>query len=101
MTPSGRDRRTFVKLMADYSSDGVWNAGGAMMDRDALPVSQDLRDAIERWCIDYESSQFYRGRRDRTVDFDTASFNARGAELAGRLRSELPGWTVVHAPQNA
>jgi len=101
MTATDRGRATFVRLMADYSSDGVWNAGGAMMDRDSLPVSQDLRDAIERWCIDYEGSQFYRGRSDRTVDFDTASFNARGAALAVRLRVELPGWTVVHAPQNA
>jgi hypothetical protein len=101
VTAADRRSTTFVRLMADYSSDGVWNAGGAMMDRDSLPVSQELRDAIERWCIDYEASQFYRGRGDRTVDFDTASFNARGEALAIRLRDELPGWTVVHAPQNA
>lgn len=89
----------FVKLMADYSSDGVWNAGGAMMDRESLPISQDLKDAIGRWCIDYESSQFYLGPEDRTVTFDTVAFNARGQELARQLVRELPDWTVGYSPQ--
>lgn len=95
-----RDRATFVRLMADYCSDGVWNVRGAGIDRDSLPISQDLKDGIERWCIDYEGSQFYQDTVDRTVDFDTAAFNARGEELATRLRTELPGWTVVHRAQD-
>lgn len=89
----------FVKLMADYSSDGVWASSGAMMNRDSLPIGQDLKDAIERWCLDYESSQFYLPPEERTVDFDVASFNARGEELAKQLSRELPGWTVVHFPE--
>lgn len=89
----------FVRLMADYSSDGVWNESGAMMDRDDLPVSQSLKDDIAAWCRDYETSQFYLGADERTVVFDTASFNARGVELTNRLRSELPTWTVVHRPE--
>lgn len=94
------DTTRFVRLMADYCSDGVWNAAGAMMDRDSLPVGQDLKDAIAGWCHDYESSQFYRAPEERTTDFDVLSFNARGEELATRLRSELPGWTVTHRAQS-
>ncbi len=95
----GADPAKYVKLMADYSSDGVWASSGAMMDRDSLPIGQDLKDAIERWCLDYEKSQFYLSPDDRTVDFDVTSFNARGEELAKQLSRELPGWTVVHFPE--
>ena len=72
---------------------------GVMIDRDELPISQELKDAIERWCHDYEHSQFYLSPEERTIDFDVAAFNLRGEELARQLRLELPEWTVVHRPE--
>lgn len=89
----------FIRLMADYSSDGVWNERGSMMDRDDLPISDGLKADIGQWCLDYEKSQFYKAPEDRTVEFDTAAFNARGEDLARRLCVQLPGWTIGHRPQ--
>jgi hypothetical protein len=85
-----------VTLMADYSSDGVWNARGAGMDRDALPIPENLKEDIARWCLDYEESEFFLDPEDRARPFDAASFDARGEDLARRLRAALPCWTVVH-----
>lgn len=85
-----------VTLMADYSSDGVWNARGSGLDRDALPIPAELKKDIARWCLDYEESEFFLDPEDRTRPFDVASFDARGEDLASRLRAALPGWTVVH-----
>ncbi len=85
-----------VTLMADYSSDGVWNAHGAGMGLDALPIPAELKEDIARWCLDYEESEFFLDPGDRTHPFDVASFDARGEALAVRLRSALPGWTIVH-----
>lgn len=89
----------FVRLMADYASDGVWNRRGSGIDLADLPISRSLRDAIAAWCADYETSEFYLEPAMRTVGFDVAGFNARGEELARQLSVELPGWLVTHRPQ--
>lgn len=89
----------FIRLMADYASDGIWNGRGSGMDIGLLPISQSLRSAITDWCLDYEASQFYLEPALQTVDFDVDSFNARGEDLARRLSVELPGWLVTHRQQ--
>ena len=89
----------YIRLMADYASDGVWSESGAMADRDTLPIGSDLKAEIARWCADYEESQFYLDPGERSVDFDAEAFNSRGEAIAERLRDELPGWRVEHQPQ--
>lgn len=89
----------YLKLMADYCSDGVWVESGAMTDRDALPISDGLKDDIAGWCATYEDSEFYHEPHERKGVFDTEAFNERGRLLADRLRSELPDWRIEHQPQ--
>jgi hypothetical protein len=84
----------YIKLMADYASDGVWDENGAMLDRDELPITGELLRDITDWCNRYESSQFYYSTEERTRDFDTRAHNAQGEILARRLQEELPDWTV-------
>jgi DNA phosphorothioation-dependent restriction protein DptG len=89
----------YVKLMADYSSDGVWNEQGSMMDRNSLPVSDGLKNLIASWCDWYEHSEFWKDPDERTGTFDTEAFNSRGVLLATLLKMELPDWTVEHRPE--
>ena len=89
----------FVKLMADYSSSGVWEKGGSMMELEDLPISKKLSDEIVRWTNWYENSQFYLGPEDRTRSFDLKGFNKQGANIAKKLAMELPGWQIVFRPE--
>lgn len=89
----------YIKLMADYCSDGVWNDRGSMMDRDSLPISQALKDAISAWCGLYENSEFYLSPHERHAVFDVGTFNACGENLAALLRLELPDWTIEYRPE--
>ncbi len=89
----------FVKLMADYSSSGVWSKDGSMMDLEELPISQRLFDDIYKWTLWYEQSEFYLDVEDRKRPFDLKGFNKQGANLHKRLQRELPGWTVEHRPE--
>jgi len=91
--------KQYVKLMADYSSSGLWDINGVMMDSTSLPISETLRSAIDAWCGDYEDSQFFLAPPDRDVVFDRITFNQAGAMLAERIQNELPLWTVVHRPE--
>lgn len=89
----------YVKLMADYSSDGVWHRSGAMMDRTSLPISEGLHRLIFDWCVWYEDSEFWREPDERKFEFDTPAFNARGELIARLLKMELPDWTVEYRPE--
>jgi hypothetical protein len=89
----------YVKLMADYCSDGIWSESGSMMTLEELPISEQLLTDIHQWTIDYEASQFYLSPHERTRDFDTQAFNARGAQLAQRLSVELKSWRVEFRPE--
>ena len=82
----------WVRVMADYSSDGLWAFDGAMMLREDLPISPLLAARHERWCDRYESDDY---ERDDDA-FDVAEFAAEGLEIARAIKDELPDWTVVY-----
>ena len=97
--PSGRpDRvRDWVLVMADYSSDGLWERGGCMMCAEDLPVSADVSARLEAWCLAYEAGQLWKEPSERKGEpFDMASFSSEGLLVARAIKAALPGWTVFY-----
>lgn len=84
----------WVKVMADYSSSGLWNSNGANADVDFVPMSAALRARLDAWCLWYEKNEDYLGTPDS--DFDYVSFCAEGLAVAKAIKAELPDWTVVY-----
>lgn len=91
----------WVRVMADYSSDGLWSRDGAMMSRADLSVGGVVRDRHAAWCLWYAESEFFLGPEHRTAAFDLEAFAAEGLEIARAIKAELPGWTVVYHDEAA
>jgi hypothetical protein len=87
-------RQKWVRIMADFSADGVWNKQGQLCELDCLPVSGALKARISAW-MDW----FDRGadRSDRTaIPFNVRIFTEEGLQIARDVKRELPDWTVVY-----
>jgi hypothetical protein len=90
------DPDKWVRVMADYSSDGLWERDGCMMGREDLPISPELAARHEAWCRWYEDSEFFMAESERTRPFDLAAFSAEGLSIAKAIKAELPDWTVIY-----
>jgi uncharacterized protein involved in propanediol utilization len=91
----------WVRVMADYSSDGLWRRDGAMFSRSDLPVSAGLAARHAAWCAAYEASEFYMPEEEREKEFDLAAFAAEGLAIARAIKAELPDWTLVYYDEAA
>lgn len=84
----------WVRIMADYCSDGVWDSEGCGCTVDDFPLSDGLRAAIRAWAEWYD-----RDCDDGMPDprpFPRAEFSAHGLALAHQVKAELPDWTVIY-----
>ena len=83
--------RRWVRIMADFYADGVWNLAGESCLSDDLPISTALLKRLQAW------QEWY----DRDCDqeeriFDLKAFAAEGLAIARAVKAELPDWTVVY-----
>ncbi len=83
----------WVRVMADYCSDGLWDKEGVMMERDTLPITPTLAARHEAWCLLYEQSEPFR---DGGAVFDYTAFSEEGRQIARAIKRELPDWTVMY-----
>lgn len=93
----------WVRVMADYSSDGLWHHDGTMMERDELPISAELQARHEQWCHWYEKSEGPSSKHgsEPSKTFDYAGFSKEGKEIARAIKMELPDWTVIYFDEEA
>nr|WP_244150570.1 hypothetical protein [Acetobacter malorum] len=92
----------WVRVMADYSSSGVWEKDGCEGDEDALPISHMLKERLKKWTESYEHSQFYLPENMRAATaFDLEGFAREGLEIAKALKAEMPDWTVIYHDEKA
>ena len=84
----------WVRVMADYCSDGLWDHEGTMMGRDSLPISTQLKTRHEQWCLWYE-------KNTKNVPFDYSEFSKEGREISHAIKTELPDWTVIYFDEGA
>ena len=84
----------WVRIMADYSADGVWHRDGCSGDADGLPVGKDLVARIRTWQSWYDASA--PTSADDASDWDSAAFAAEGLAIARAVKAELPDFTVIY-----
>lgn len=87
----------WVRVMCDFSAEGVWAKDGAGISMDELPISREIKQRLLEWQEwferDYEN---YLPPSQRTTNFDAAHFSRVGLEIAKAIKAELPDWTVVY-----
>ena len=100
---SEKDPQKYIRLWLDINSSGLWASDGTEGMADALPISDALITAIERWQQDYDDSWNERseaaegGPPEVEATYPHDIFDARGEALAAALRAELgPEWEIIH-----
>lgn len=87
-------RQKWVRIMADFSADGVWNKQGELCDLDGLPISGDLKNRIAIWMDWYDCDA---DSTDLNASpFDVRLFTKQGLDIARDVKRELPDWTVIY-----
>lgn len=82
--PACRCGGLVVRLMADYSSSGLWcQACGSMLDPDDLALPRELQEAIAQWVLDWDCATLASGEVPPT-------HNQRGLALAQQLVRYVP-----------
>lgn len=81
----------WVRIMCDFSAEGVWDRSGAPADPSELPVSDLVRQRLGLWQERYELEA-----DSSSWDDVRGSFTAEGLEIARLVKIELPDWTVVY-----
>lgn len=76
----------WVRVMADYCTDGVWQKDGAAASADELPISQPLRHRLRAW----------QSRYDGDEPPQEPEFSADGLMIAKDIKTELPDWTIIY-----
>jgi hypothetical protein len=91
------NRHRWVRVMADYSCDGVWDIEGNSCGAEELPISPALVERLRLWQAHYEAIEDAvdeENRRHRESDW--TKFSAEGLAIARAVKAELPGWTVFY-----
>ena len=84
----------WIRVMADFCSDGLWEKNGCAVSSDDLPINEDLKVRLEQWCIWYEKQRTDVSLKEQ--GFDIEGFAKEGLEIAKEIKKELPEWTVVY-----
>lgn len=102
MNENTADRNpNWIRLMADYSSTGLWHKNGPSVETSYLPVSAPLLERLEAWCGWYERNDDYLPEAERKSAFDYQGFAAEGLAIARGIKAELPDWTVIYFDEMA
>ncbi len=83
----------WVRIMAVYGSEGVWQMDGTEGMLDDLPVPRALRDRLDAWQAVYDDHDDMDAAAPR---LDVARFAAEGHAIACAVKAALPEWTVVY-----
>ena len=83
------DRNVWVRLMAYFGTDGVWNSDDAKADVMGLGLSHGLKAEILAW--EHSLDQV-----DVPTAGDIHEFSTRAMNVARRMKDEQPGWKVIY-----
>ena len=87
----------YLRVMADYSSTGLWNKDGINVEVDGLGLSDTTLHNLREWTGWYENNDDYLPEEHRSDPrFDLRGFSARGLEVAKLIKSELQDWKIVY-----
>jgi len=86
------NREKWVRIMCDFSADGVWDKEGRACSADELPIPTHVKTMIGGWQAWYEHSD----HSDMTPWFDASAHAAFGLFIARLVKRSLPDWTVIY-----
>lgn len=101
----------WVRVMFDYSSSGLWEKSGCMMDEDDLPVTPELKERLKAWVSTYDKHSWEAQSMSQdiadSIDFSDEAFTRldeldklckedfkEGVLIAVDIKAQLPDWTV-------
>lgn len=83
----------WVRVMAVFGSEGVWQMDGTEGALDDLPVPKALRDRLDAWQAVYDE---HDDMDEAAPRLDVGRFAAEGLAIARSLKAALPDWTVIY-----
>ena len=83
----------WVRIMAVYGSEGVWQMDGTEGVLDDLPVPVSLRDRLDAWQSVYDE---HDDMDDDAPKLDAERFAAEGLAIARAVKAALPDWRVIY-----
>ena len=87
----------YIKLMADYSSSGVWERSGSNVSLSDFYLSENLQKEITDWSDYYEINDDWMPKKERRKPiFDLKSFSIVGLSIAKKIKEELPSYQVMY-----
>jgi hypothetical protein len=89
----------WVRVMCDYSADGLWAKDGCSVGPEELPVSDALKARLRAWQDAYETFEGFETYMHAPVLRDSDEcryFAAEGLAIAKAIKQELPDWTVIY-----
>jgi hypothetical protein len=88
----------WVRIMADYAADGVWDKTGAGCCADELPIEPTLVERLRAWQAWFDDLS---DDNERNPDWDAAAFAREGLAIARAVKAALPDWTVIYFDEAA
>lgn len=83
----------WLRIMAVYGSEGVWQMDGTEGMLDDLPVPRALRDRLDAWQAVYDE---HDDMDEDAPKLDLDAFAAEGLAIARAVKAALPDWTVIY-----
>jgi hypothetical protein len=84
----------WVRIMCDYSADGLWDRDGSANTVDELPVSEDLKQRIRTWQESYDAIDDDPWKQPPVTDW--SEFAKVGLEIAKSVKLNLPDWSIFY-----
>lgn len=86
-------REKWVRIMADYGAEGIWDKRGFSREPESIPLSCELSTRVYAWqdwydrqCTDYLPEN----------QLDVVAFAAEGLAIARAVKAALPDWTIIY-----
>lgn len=87
----------WLKVMADYSSCGLWEQEGCEATLDEIPLTYFTKTRLSHWCGMFELNDDYMPEKERRKpEFPLEFFAMWGEILARQIKKELPDWTIIY-----
>jgi hypothetical protein len=87
-----------VRIMCDYSAEGVWQVDGGACSVADLPVTAVLQQRILNWQAWFETCN---ACEDVDPNFDHEGFTIEGLSIATAVKAQLPDWKVLYYDEEA
>jgi hypothetical protein len=101
ITCSCKEQTHEITVEADYMADPFWCSNcKCNLDPNEIPVSDQLREELNKWMLDFQKVLFFSESGIETIDEEfKQKYIKRGMELTEEVKKELEGeFYVTYKP---